>query len=131
MNVSEAVQNADAVLPGEQATEGEKDTRWQSIIAIADFVEDEPEAVWAFVERWGVHPDEDLRAAIATCLLEHLLEYHFNLIFPRMERLAHLSPHFAFTVEMCSLFGESKLPENAARLRALQETCRKDHKSFS
>jgi hypothetical protein len=119
MNVDEAIRNADAILPGEQAAAGEKDYRWKAIIAVGDFVETEPEAVWAFVERWGVHPDEDLRTAIATCTLEHLLEHHFDLIFPQMERLARSNPCFAEMVGMCSLFGESELPENAARLRRL------------
>jgi hypothetical protein len=32
------------------------------------------------VLKWGSHEDEDVRAAIATCLLEHLLEYHFKLL---------------------------------------------------
>ena len=72
-----------------------------AIIAIANFIEDEPEAIWSFVERWGQHPDEDLRQAIATCVLEHLLERHFDLVFPRVKRLAESNEQFARTVAMC------------------------------
>jgi hypothetical protein len=58
MNIAEAIQNADAVLPGEQAAEGEEDVRWQAIIAVGEFVESDPEPVWSFVERWGKHPND-------------------------------------------------------------------------
>ena len=78
MTVHEAIENAEAILPGVAAPEGQEDPRWQAIIAVAGFIEDEPELVWTFVERWGQYPDEDLRAAIATCLLEHLLEAAFR-----------------------------------------------------
>ena len=124
MNVIEAITNADAILPGRQAGEDEQDPRWQAIIAVADFVQTDPEPVWLFVERWGRHPDEDLRMAIATCLLEHLLEHHFDLIFPRMERFARSNACFAETVGWCALFGDSELPENAARLHRLVKELR-------
>jgi hypothetical protein len=119
MTVNEAIARAEAILPGKEAAEGENDPRWQAVIAVADFVESDPEPVWSFVERWGTSPDEDLQMAIATSILEHLLEYHFDLILPRMERLARSNPCFARTVASCWLFGQSELPENAARLHRL------------
>lgn len=120
MNVNEAIARAEAILPGREAAEGERDPRWQAVIAVGEHVESDPEPVWTFVERWGTHPDDDLRSAIATCILEHLLEYHFDLIFPRMEQLAKSNPVFARTVANCWLFGQSELPENAARLHDLR-----------
>jgi hypothetical protein len=101
MTVNEAIKNAEAILPGVASPEGQNDPRWQAIIAVADFIDDEPEAIWSFVERWGQHPDEDVRAAIATCLLEHLLERHFDLVFPRVKGLAESNEQFARTVAMC------------------------------
>ena len=124
MNVIEAIQNAAAILPGEYAAAGEKDYRWKATIAVGDFVESERDAVWAFVERWGVHADDDLRMAIATCVLEHLLEYHFDLSFPRLERLARSNPWFAEMVGWCSPFGEAELPENAAGINRLVKELR-------
>jgi hypothetical protein len=118
MNVHEAIASAEAILPGKEAAEGERDPRWQAIIAVGGFIETDPKPVWSFVERWGVHPDDDLRAAIATCLLEHLLDCDFDLIFPRMERLARLNPRFAEMVGWCWSFGDS---EHAARLHRLIE----------
>jgi hypothetical protein len=73
MTVMAAIRRANAILPGRPAPDGQTDPRWQAVIAVGEFVEAEPEAVWAFVERWGKHANEDLRSAIATCLLEHLL----------------------------------------------------------
>ncbi len=42
-----------------------------------------------------------------------------------MERLARLNPWFAEMVGNCWLFGESELPENAARLKRLVEELQK------
>ena len=74
--VEDAISSAESILPGHAAPDGEVDDRWQAIIAVAEFIETEPEAVWSFAEKWGGHPDDDLRMAITTCVLEHLLEHH-------------------------------------------------------
>jgi hypothetical protein len=121
MNVADAIARAESILPGERAAEGEEDPRWQAIIAVAEFVETDPDPVWAFVERWGTNPDDDLRSAIATCVLEHLLECHFDLIFPRTDRLARANQPFAEMIGWCALFGQSELPLNAARLQRLKK----------
>src|SRR5581483_10911837 len=73
-----------ALLPGEPATGGQ-DPRWQAVIAVGEYIETEPEAVWSFIRRWGSHPQEDLRDLIATCLLEHLLEHQFRGLLPAGE----------------------------------------------
>jgi len=72
------------------------------------------------VDLWGANQDADLRAAIATCLLEHLLEHHFELIFPRVERRVSVDKLFADTFTRCAKFGQSDLPENARRFDALK-----------
>jgi hypothetical protein len=123
MGVVEAIREADALLPGEPADKGQ-DPRWQAIIAVGEHVESEPEAVWSFIRRWGGHPQEDLRAAIATCLLEHLLEYHFAEYFPQAEQAALADPLFAETVQRCWQFGQAKEPGNAARFDALDQRLR-------
>ena len=113
--VNEAIRRANSILPGRPAPDGQIDPRWQAIIAVGQFIQTEPEAVWAFVERWGKHANDDLRMAIATCLLEHLLEYHFALLFPCVERQVSRSKRFADTFSHCSKFGQAKTPRNAAR----------------
>jgi hypothetical protein len=119
MTSTEAIARAEALLPGIAAPEGAEDPRWQAIIAVAEFIDSDPQAVLAFVQRWGVHPDLDLRQAIATCALEHLLESQFESSFPAVERLARANPLFADTLAMCWRFGELEVPENAAKLEQL------------
>jgi hypothetical protein len=86
MGVEEAIRDADALLPGEPVEDGE-DFRWQAILEAGEYIESEPEAIWSFVLRWGGHPQEDLRDAIACCLLEH----HFGAYFPLVEERAFRS----------------------------------------
>jgi hypothetical protein len=116
MTVTGAIRRANVILPGRAAPDGRIDPRWQAIIAVGEFVESEPEAIWRFTRHWGSHHNQDLRAAIATCLLEHLLEHHFDLVFPRVERLARSDRRFADTVRRCWKLGQSTRRRNAARL---------------
>jgi hypothetical protein len=64
--------------------------------------------------------DADLQMAISTCVLEHLLEYHFDLIFPKMEQLIRAQPVFARVFLSCWDYGQSKEPENARKLQSLR-----------
>jgi hypothetical protein len=119
MRVQDAIAAADAVLPGHAAPDGEIDPRWQAIITVGKFIESEPEAVWSFVRRWGSSPDADLRDALATCVLEHLLEFHFEQFFPPMEGVARTDPLFADTVSRCWKFGQCAEPGCAERFDRL------------
>jgi hypothetical protein len=123
MSVSEAISEADALLPGEPTDEG-LDPRWQAIIRVGEYVESDPELVWEFILRWGEHPQEDLQYAIATCLLEHLLEHHFAAYFPRVEQAALADPRFGETFQRCWQYGQAEQPGNAERFVALGERLR-------
>src|SRR5690606_12145227 len=90
------IAEANALLPGTPVDDG-LDRRWQAIIAVGEFIEAEPTPIWDFIVRWGGHHDEDLRDAIATCLLEHLLEHHFSDYFPSVENRAMSDAYFADT----------------------------------
>jgi hypothetical protein len=118
-SVTEAINHADSLLPGLPAPEGQEDARWQAIIRVGDYIESEPEAVWEFVLRWGTCQEEDVRDAIACCLLEHLLEHHFDLLFPRLERAVEDHPLFADTLGRCWKFGQAQDLGNSARLDVL------------
>ena len=89
------------------------------------FAENEPEAIWPFVVKWGSHEDEDVRAAVATCLLEDLLQYHFDTIFPRVESAARSNASFGKTAALCWKFGQAKEPVNAQRFDGLIADLRK------
>jgi hypothetical protein len=124
MGVAEAIREAEALLPGIPTDEGQ-DPRWQAIIEVGEYIWSGPaealEAVWDFTRRWGAHPQEDLRTAIATCLLEHLLERHFTAFFPRVEESALTDPLFGDTFERCWQLGQALEPGNTERYTALSE----------
>ena len=61
MTVLGAIETAEKLLPGHAAPDGVKDPRWQAIIEVGMFSEQEPEAIWPFVLKWGSNEDEDLR----------------------------------------------------------------------
>jgi hypothetical protein len=123
--VEEAIAAAEVLLPGHSAPEGETDPRWQAIIEVGEFVEAQPHPVWLFVERWGSSRDADLRMSIATCLLEHLLEFHFDDFISRVEQAALADPLFGDMISNCWKFGQSKDPRRAARLDRLVAAVRR------
>ena len=119
MTVHQAIAQAEAILPGRVVPDGESDPRWQAVIAVAEFIETEPEVVWPFILRWGCFEDDDLRMAITTCALEHLLEHHFDAFISRVEEAARENRSFGQTVSSCWRFGQSGEPSRAARLDQL------------
>ncbi len=123
-SVHKAIRAAEKLLPGRAAPPHKKDPRWQAIIEIGEFVETEPEVIWSFVLKWGKHSSQDLRAAIACCLLEHLLSYHFDLILPKARDAARSSARFADTLLMCWKMGQSEEPRNSRRLDRLRSELR-------
>lgn len=125
MSIHDAIAHANAILPGAAAPDGETDPRWQALIVVGEFIESHPREIWEFVDRWGRHEDADLSQAVATVLLEHLLEHHFELIFPRTAEAARNSREFASTFLHCWKFGQSELPGNSEKFDALVKQCRK------
>jgi hypothetical protein len=121
MTVTRAIKNAERVLPRRKAPEGQLDPRWQAIIAVAEHIEQHPEEVWRFTRKWGASADADLRAAVGTCLLEHLLEHHFDRIFPLVFEACHHSRRFADTFLMCSEFGQTARRGKRERFRRLRQ----------
>jgi hypothetical protein len=117
--VHEAIAAAERILPGRAAPDGAENPRSQSIIAVGDFVETEPKAVWSFAQRWGTSPDDDLRSAVATLLLEHLLEHHFDVMIDGVEHAAMNNELFADTVSRHWKFGQAEEPSRAARFDSL------------
>jgi hypothetical protein len=115
MRLQKAIKKAEEILPGEP----ESELRGKRLLEISYHLDDQPEAVWKFIARWGRHESDDLRTDIGLYLLEHLLSHHFDLIFPRVERLATEDPLFAYTFRACRKMGQSETPENEARWDAL------------
>jgi|ERR1039458_849446 hypothetical protein len=95
-------------------------TRWQAAIALGEIAESDPESVWILVVRHGSRRHKDVRVAIATCVLEHLLEHHFDAFFPRVATAVRSSRWFRDTFGFCYQLGQAKLPRNARQWRKLQ-----------
>lgn len=125
MNLERAIQKANRLLPGKAAPNGKRDPRWQAIIAVGGFIDSNPLPVWEFAAKWGRHPNADVRSAISTCLLEHLLEYHFDVIFPRVQEAVQTSKRFRATLGDCWRLGQAKTPKNTKRLDRLTRKSRK------
>ena len=121
MGVHQAIAAAEAVLPGRAAPDGEEDPRWQAMIALAEFLPENPEPICAVVLHWGSHPDADLQSAVASCLLEHLLALHFTRVFPEIDAQVRANPLFAGTFARCWKFGQADEAPNSARFDALLE----------
>ena len=118
-----AIAAAEAILPGRKAPDGKPDARWKAMFAVKEFMEREPEAIWPFVLKWGRHRSADLRTAVALVILEHLLELHGDLLFPRVRAAAREHPRFADAVSTCSFFGDD--PRARRRLARLQADIRR------
>jgi hypothetical protein len=80
----------------------DNDCRWQALIVVGESLATNPEAVWRIIQTYAGSSDPDLRAGIATVLLEHLLEEHFEEYFPKVRaEVLRGSARFAETVECC------------------------------
>jgi len=100
----------------------DEDTYWQAAIALGEFSETAPETIWPLIEKWGSCPNEDTRVAIATCVLEHVLEANFEPYFSKVEQLVQQgNSAFAETLLGCWQFGEAKLPGNSEQFDKLGE----------
>jgi hypothetical protein len=114
----EVIARAESVLIHPPSRPGQIDPRWLALIEVSDLIERHPGDVWPFILRWGSHPDDEVRAAVAACLLEHLLEYHFDQYFPQVQQ-AVTDPLFADTFSLCWKYGQSEIPGNSARFDGL------------
>jgi hypothetical protein len=102
-------------------------TRWQAAIALGEFVYFHPEDIGPLVHKHGSRRHADARMAIATCVLEHILEHHFDAFFPRVADAALSSRWFANTTCSCWQMGQAALPENARKWKKLMRGLEKAH----
>jgi len=119
LTVAEVIADAERVLTGNATDDDGVDPRWQAIISVAEFIPDDADQVWEFAAKWGGVRDSDLQAAVATCLIEHLLEHHFDYLFPRVAEEAKRSKIFASTLRLCWKSGQAERAENSEALDAL------------
>jgi len=79
-STSDRVLEIDAGLRSDVESE-----RWSAAEAGGRLLASRSRAVWNLVVTHGVSANEDVRAAVATCMLEHLLEERFDEFFPLLE----------------------------------------------
>ena len=64
--------------------DSENNCRWQALIVVGEAIESSPDQVWGIVREYGDSTDSDMRTAVATVLLEHLLDFHFEKFFEQV-----------------------------------------------
>jgi hypothetical protein len=90
--------------------------RWSAAAALGEYVFEYPDRAWPLVVRFGSSDIEDTRQAIATCVLEHILEHHFEAFFPLLEaEIAKGNENLIDTLQLCSKFGQSLEPSHTER----------------
>ena len=99
---------------------GDETERWNAAAELGELVFEAPEQAWSAVLHLGSSPNEDIRAAIATCVLEHLLEHYFDIFFPRLEAAVDAGNEWlADTLRLSWKLGQAQEPSKAARWDAL------------
>ena len=83
--------------------------RWQALLVIAEFAEEAPEAVWEIVLKQGSAANAEQRSAVATALLERLLEHHYDAYIDRMKsEIEQGNRNLTDTLRRCWMFGGAK-----------------------
>lgn len=103
---------------------GDEKSIWKGAEALGEYVESYPEAIWPLVLVHGSSDNSVVRLAMATCVLEHILEHHFERYFSEMERRVNAGNHaLRETLKSCWKFGQAEIPKNADRWdRLLKES---------
>jgi hypothetical protein len=96
----------------------DNNVRWQACIVVGNYIQAMPERVWEAICKYGRSRDDDLRAAISTCLLEHLLNAHFEKYFPKCKKLVERSRYFANTLSTATVMSDDKLERVQRFLRS-------------
>src|SRR6185369_15327244 len=93
-----------------QLVSDSENDRWAGAADLGEYAFARPEQAWPLVVEFGSSSVEDTRAAIATCVLEHILEHHFDTYFPLLvSEIEQRNNHsLADTLSFCSKFGQAR-----------------------
>lgn len=95
----------------------DEDTRWKAAMELGWSCEEDPGWGWSLVVKWGSSEDDDARDAIACCVLEHILQYHFADYFEKCVQLIRGGNlNFGHTLSKCYRMGEAGLAANQKRI---------------
>ena len=105
---------------------GDEAVRWEAADQAGILITTRPEVAWALVVEFGRSKNADVRAAIATCVLEHLLEHEFDEYFTRLEaELATEDPELEDTFTLCWKFGVAEYGDRMRRWQKLRRMIEK------
>ena len=91
-------------------------TRWKAAIALGEYCKSDPKNVWPLTVKYGSSRKADTRTAIATCVLEHILEYHFDPYFDESLKIVREGNiRFCRTLATCWKFGQAQKKNNSLR----------------
>lgn len=94
-------------------------TRWKAAIALSHVAASDPEIAWPLVIRHGSRRHADVRMAIGVCVLEDILETHFDAFFPRVAATARSNRWFRDSFSSCRPCGLARSPRNIKLWRRL------------
>ena len=90
--------------------------QWAAAAAAGELIQERPWDVWRLVLRHGASQNEETRSAVATCMLEHLLENDFETFFPLLENQIRAGKLLlGDTLRRCWKLGRAEEPRNAKR----------------
>ena len=107
----------------QQLSSDDEKERWRGAADLGEYVFDHPEEAWPLVLEFGSSAVEDTRSAIATCVLEHILEHHFDVYFPVLvleieTKLCQERPNTVLRLATPAKVPQ-KVPQNAKVFRGL------------
>jgi hypothetical protein len=95
---------------------GDEKRYWKAAADACEYVQKAPNLIWPLVVKAGSSEEEDLRMAMAACVLEHLLGEHFEEYFPKVKELINAgNRNLRSTLEFCSKMDQSEEERNSSQ----------------
>ena len=95
-----------------------------ALFLAGEFIRDHPRKVWPMMVKYGSRQSWLVRQMVAACLLEHLLEFHFDEYFPKIREMVLGGDRgMAYTLSHCYIFGQAE--QHEAEIKALTAQARR------
>jgi hypothetical protein len=101
---------------------------WTAAVEAGELIASRPDEVWELILDYGSRENADMRQAISSCMLEHLLEHNFERYFGRLEESINSgNKNLGQTFSLCWKFGQSNAESNALRWDRLATSISSDY----
>lgn len=102
--------------------DGNESDRWAAAAELSEHVVSNSDRIWPTVLELASSDVEDIRQAVATNVLEHILEHDFDRFFPLIEsEVKRGNENLRDSVRLCWKFGQSLDRRRSERWDALVE----------